>query len=128
MIGDLVPLTGDLSVFGPRGRKAAALGVEEIDTAVADVGADIQVSIEHADTETASQAAVQAARQLISNGASCLTGAWASSNTIPVGTSVSSRQRVPQISPASTSAEITALEDRAGAVRPTAAELQQRGG
>jgi ABC-type branched-subunit amino acid transport system substrate-binding protein len=110
-IGDLVPLTGDLSVFGPAGRKAADLGVEEINTAVSEVGSDIQVSVEHADTETASQAAVQAARRLISNGASCLTGAWASSNTIPVGTSVASRQRVPQISPASTSAEITGLED-----------------
>jgi branched-chain amino acid transport system substrate-binding protein len=80
-------------------------------TAVEEVGSDIQVSVEHADTETASQAAVQAARRLISNGASCLTGAWASSNTIPVGTSVAARQRVPQISPASTSAEITGLED-----------------
>jgi branched-chain amino acid transport system substrate-binding protein len=111
VIGDLVPLTGDLSVFGPPGRKAADLAVDEIDTAVADVGSDIQVSIEHADTETASQAAVQAARRLISNGASCLTGAWASSNTIPVGTSVAARQRVPQISPASTSAEISTLDD-----------------
>ena len=110
-IGDLVPLTGDLSVFGPAGRKAADLAVEQINAAVGEVGSDITVSVEHADTETASQAAVQAARQLISNGASCLTGAWASSNTIPVGTSVASRQRVPQISPASTSAEITTLED-----------------
>ena len=111
VIGDLVPLTGDLSVFGPPGRKAADLAVDEIDTAVADVGSDIQVSIEHADTETASQAAVQAARRLISNGASCLAGAWASSNTIPVGTSVAARQRVPQISPASTSAEISTHDD-----------------
>jgi ABC-type branched-subunit amino acid transport system substrate-binding protein len=110
-IGDLVPLTGDLSVFGPAGRKAADLAVEQIDAAVEEVGSDITVSIEHADTETASQAAVQAARRLISNGASCLTGAWASSNTIPVGTSVASRQRVPQISPASTSAEISTLDD-----------------
>jgi ABC-type branched-subunit amino acid transport system substrate-binding protein len=110
-IGDLVPLTGDLSVFGPPGRKAADLSVEQIQAALDEVGSDIQVSIDHADTETASQAAVQAARQLISNGASCLAGAWASANTIPVGTSVSARQRVPQISPASTSAEISTLDD-----------------
>jgi ABC-type branched-subunit amino acid transport system substrate-binding protein len=110
-IGDMVPLTGDLSVFGPAGRKAADLSVEQIETAVGEVGSDIQVTVEHADTETASQAAVQAGRQLISGGASCLTGAWASSNTIPVGTSVAARQRIPQISPASTSAEITDLDD-----------------
>jgi branched-chain amino acid transport system substrate-binding protein len=110
-VGDLVPLTGDLSVFGPPGRKAADLSVEQIRTAIDEVGSDIQLSIDHADTETASQAAVQAARQLISGGASCLTGAWASANTIPVGTSVAARQRVPQISPASTSAEISTLDD-----------------
>jgi ABC-type branched-subunit amino acid transport system substrate-binding protein len=110
-IGDLVPLTGDLSVFGPAGRKAADLSVEQIREAVEEVGSDVEVSIDHSDTETASQAAVQAARQLISGGASCLTGAWASANTIPVGSSVSARQRVPQISPASTSAEITTLDD-----------------
>jgi branched-chain amino acid transport system substrate-binding protein len=109
-VGDLVPLTGDLSVFGPAGRKAADLAVEQINTALGD-GSEVQVSVEHADTETASQAAVQAARRLVSDGASCLTGAWASSNTIPVGTSVAARQRVPQISPASTSAEITTLDD-----------------
>src|ERR687895_2121872 len=125
MIGDLVPLTGDLSVFGPAGRKAADLAVEQIDTAVGDVGADIQVSIEHADTETASQAAVQAARRLISNGASCLTGAWASSNTIPVGTSVAARQRVPQISPASTSAEISGLEDDGFVFRTAPSDILQ---
>jgi ABC-type branched-subunit amino acid transport system substrate-binding protein len=110
-VGDLVPLTGDLSVFGPAGRKAADLSVEQIKAALAEAGGDIEISVEHADTETASQAAVQAARRLISNGASCLTGAWASSSTIPVGTSVAARQRVPQISPASTSAEITTLSD-----------------
>jgi ABC-type branched-subunit amino acid transport system substrate-binding protein len=110
-IGDLVPLTGDLSVFGPPGRKAADLAVEQIRAAVDEVGSDIQVSIDHADSETASQAAVQAARQLISKGASCLAGAWASANTIPVGKSVAARQRVPQISPASTSAEVSTLDD-----------------
>jgi ABC-type branched-subunit amino acid transport system substrate-binding protein len=110
-IGDLVPLTGDLSAFGPPGRKASDLAIEQIEEAVQEVGGDIQVSVEHADTETQEQAAVQAARQLVSGGASCLTGAWASSNTIPVGTSVAARQRVPLISPASTSAEITDLDD-----------------
>src|SRR5690606_32526801 len=69
------------------------------------------VAVEHADTETQSQASVQAARQLISGGASCLAGAWASADTIPTGQTVAARQRVPLISPASTSAEITDLED-----------------
>ena len=67
-VGDLVPLTGDLSVFGPAGRKAGDLAVQEIEAATGEVAGDVQVTIEHADTETASQAAVQAGRQLISNG------------------------------------------------------------
>ena len=124
-IGDMVPLTGDLSVFGPAGRKAADLSVEQIEAAVAEVGSDIQVSVEHADTETASQAAVQAARQLISGGATCLTGAWASANTIPVGTSVAARQRIPQISPASTSAEVTTLEDNGFVFRTAPSDILQ---
>ena len=124
-IGDLVPLTGDLSVFGPPGRKAADLSVAQIEAAVEEAGADIQVSIDHADTETASQAAVQAARQLVSGGASCLTGAWASANTIPVGTSVAARQRLPQISPASTSAEITTLEDNGFVFRTAPSDVLQ---
>lgn len=111
VIGDLVPLTGDLSAFGPPGRKAADLAVDQINEALGETGADITVNVEHADTQTQEQAAVQAARQLVSGGAGCLAGAWASSNTIPVGTSVAARQRVPLISPASTSAEITGLND-----------------
>jgi ABC-type branched-subunit amino acid transport system substrate-binding protein len=110
-IGDLVPLTGDLSPFGPPGRKAADLAVAQIEQATQAAESEARVSVQHADTETASQAAVQAARRLISNDAGCLAGAWASSNTIPVGTSVAARQRVPLISPASTSAEITDLDD-----------------
>ena len=111
-IGDLVPLTGDLSAFGPPGRKASDLAVEQIKEAVQEAGVSgVNVSVKHADSQTQEQAAVQAARQLASGGAGCLTGAWASSNTIPVGTSVAARQRIPLISPASTSAQITDLED-----------------
>jgi ABC-type branched-subunit amino acid transport system substrate-binding protein len=111
-IGNLLPLTGDLSAFGPPGRKAADLAVEQIEAAIEEVGADVQVSIRTADTETADQAAVQSARQLASGGAGCIAGPWASSETIAVGTSVAARQRVPIISPSSTSAEITGLDDK----------------
>src|SRR5581483_9614559 len=45
------------------------------------------------------------------DGASCIAGAWASADSIPVARSVSIREGVLQISPASTSDEITTLED-----------------
>jgi len=110
-IGDLVPLSGDLSVFGPPGQAAADLAVQQINQAAREAGVQTNVTVEHADTETQAQAAVQAARQLISGGASCLAGAWASDSTLPVAKSVAIRQRTPLISPASTSAQITTLED-----------------
>jgi ABC-type branched-subunit amino acid transport system substrate-binding protein len=110
-IGNLLPLTGDLSPFGPPGRKSADLAVEQIEAAIQEAGSDIDVTLNTADTETADQAAVQSARQLASGGAGCIAGPWASSETIAVGTSVAARQRVPIISPSATSAEITDLED-----------------
>ena len=110
-IGNLLPLTGDLSAFGPPGRKAADLAVEEMKTAVKESGSQINLTLESADTETTEQAAVQAARQLASGGAGCMAGPWASSEVIAVGTSVAGRQRVPIVSPSGTSAEITDLDD-----------------
>ena len=110
-IGDLVPLTGDLSDFGPPGRKAADLAVEQIRTGVDEVGADHTVEITHEDTQTQPQAAVSAARKAVGGGSTCLTGAWASADTIPVARSVATREEVLQISPASTSDEITTLDD-----------------
>ena len=110
-IGDSIPLTGDLADFGPPGEKAADLAVDEINSAIEEVGADHTVEIIHEDNETNPQAAVQAARSMVGDGATCLAGAWASADTIPTARSVSTREGVLQISPASTSDEITALED-----------------
>ncbi len=110
-IGDLVPLTGDISPFGPPGRKSAELAVEQIRTAAREAGVSTSLTIEHADTETSAQAAVQAARQLISGGATCLAGPWASDETLAVAQSVATRQRTPIISPSSTDAAITELDD-----------------
>lgn len=110
-VGALIPQTGDLSIFAPAGEKAANLAVEEIQGALEAADSDSTVELVVGDTETKPQAARQAAESLISDGASCLAGAWASGSTIPVGQAVASRQQVPLISPASTSQEITDLPD-----------------
>jgi branched-chain amino acid transport system substrate-binding protein len=107
-VGNIVPLTGDLSPFGPPGSKAARLAIEQVQAALQGTG--IEVSIEDQDEQTNPQAAVSAARKLVSDGATCLAGAWASGDTIPVAQSVASRQGIPQISPASTSAKISSLD------------------
>ena len=112
VIGDSIPLTGDLADFGPPGQKAADLAVAQINDAISTAGVDHTVEIVHEDNETNPQAAVQAARKMVdSDNASCLLGAWASSDTIPTAQSVSIPDGVLQISPASTSDEITGLDD-----------------
>lgn len=111
-IGDSIPLTGDLAPFGPPGQKAADMAIGQINSAIKEVGADHKVSIVHEDNETSPQAAVQAARKLVeSDGASCLAGAWASADSLPTAQSVTIPEGVLQISPASTSTELTPVED-----------------
>ena len=111
-IGDSIPLTGDLADYGPPGQKASDLAISVINKAIQQAGVDDSVKVVHEDNETNPQAAVQAARKLVdSDGASCITGAWASSDTIPTAQSVSIPDGVLQISPASTADEITGLND-----------------
>src|SRR5687767_13080469 len=89
-VGALVPLTGALSPFGPPGEKAADLGVQESQKALE--GTDITLSdLSSADTETKATSAQSAAQQMISEGANCLTGPWASDEVVPVGRSVAAR-------------------------------------
>ena len=111
-IGDLVPLTGDLSDFGPPGRKAADLAVDQIQAAVKEVGVDHTVKIVHEDDQTDAQAGVQAARKLVdAENANCIAGSWASDVSIPVARSVAIREEVLMISPASTDDAISELDD-----------------
>ena len=110
-IGDIVPLTGALADFGPPGRKAANLAGDEIQKAIQAAGVNHTVKIQHEDEQTEPQAAVSAARKLADAGASCIAGAWASADTIPVARSVTIREKILQLSPASTAASIGDLSD-----------------
>lgn len=111
-IGDSIPLTGDLSDFGPPGQKASDIAVAQINDAIKKAGVDHTVKVVHEDNETNPQAAVSAARKLVdSDGASCITGAWASADTEPTAQSVSIPDGVLQISPASTNPGLTDLDD-----------------
>jgi ABC-type branched-subunit amino acid transport system substrate-binding protein len=122
VIGDSLPLSGDLADFGPPGEKAADLAIAEIQAAIDELGVDHTVEVVHEDNGGGAdqQAAVQAARKLVdSDGASCIAGAWASADTIPTAESVAIPEEVVVVSPASTSDEITGLEDE-GLVNRTA--------
>jgi ABC-type branched-subunit amino acid transport system substrate-binding protein len=114
VVGDSVPLSGDLADFGPPGEKAADVAIQEINAAIEEAGVDHTVEIVHEDNcgGPDPQCAVQAARKMVeSDGASCIAGAWASSDTIPTAESVAIPEEVLLISPASTSDEITGLDD-----------------
>jgi branched-chain amino acid transport system substrate-binding protein len=119
-IGDLVPLTGDLSDFGPPGEKAGNLAADQINKAAKEANADISgVKIITEDSQTDPGASVQAARKMVDEGATCIAGEWASADTIPVARSVAIPDGVLEISPASTSDEITGLDDN-GLINRTA--------
>jgi ABC-type branched-subunit amino acid transport system substrate-binding protein len=111
-IGGLVPLTGDLSPFGPPGRKAADLGGQELNKAAQAGGVDLNVKVEFENTDTKEQTAVSAGRKLASAGAGCMVGPWSSAEVLAVGKSVASREEVPIVSPSSTSVAVTALDDK----------------
>jgi branched-chain amino acid transport system substrate-binding protein len=113
-IGDSVPLSGGLADFGPPGEKAADVAIDVINDSIQESGVDHTVDIVHEDNCGGDdpQCAVQAARKMVqSDDASCIAGAWASADTIPTAESVAIPEEVLLISPASTSDEITGLED-----------------
>lgn len=126
-IGGVFPLTGDLSQFGPSGEKALELAVEQVNSAAQEAGAEINVTGPVEDDETNPQSGQQAATKLVSDGATCLVGAYGSAVTIPIGESVASRQSIPQISPASTSPAITELEDNGFVFRTAPSDALQGG-
>src|SRR5918996_2554267 len=114
VIGDSVPLSGDLADFGPPGDKAAQIAAEEINAAIEEAGVEHSVELVTEDNcgGADQQCAVQAARKMVdSDDASCIAGAWASADTIPTAESVAIPEETLLISPASTSDEITGLDD-----------------
>lgn len=112
-IGGVLPLTGALSDFGPAMSRGMELAVEVFEEAAAEAGQDITVEVAGIeDSQTDAAAGVEAARKLVdTGGANAIVGGAASSVTIAVAESVTIPSGVAQCSPASTSGDITTLED-----------------
>ena len=110
-IGNLVPLTGDLAPYGAAGEKAGELAGQEIDAAIKKAGADQTVEVVAEDGASDDQGGVQAARKLIAEGATCISGDYASTATVAVARSVTVPEGVLLISPASTADALSDLED-----------------
>ncbi len=109
-IGALMATTGALQVYGEASINGVRLAVDEVNAAGGVLGGDLGLVI--GDTQTTAQAGVDAAKRLVSTErVAGLIGALGSGVTIPVATSVSAVEKVPQISNASTSPVITTLAD-----------------
>ena len=119
VIGASLPITGDLADYAPPGQKAAELAIAEIKKAGGDV------TLEIADNQTNPEGAVQAARELVAKDVNCIAGAWASTDTIPTARSVTIEEEIPLISPSSTSADITNIEDDGFVARTVPADNLQ---
>ncbi|HYP54870.1 MAG TPA: ABC transporter substrate-binding protein [Solirubrobacterales bacterium] len=110
-IGNLVPLTGDLAPYGAAGEKAGELAAEEIQKAIKAAGVDHTVELVTEDGASDDQGGVQAARKLIADGATCISGDYASTATVAVARSVTVPEGVMLISPASTADALSELDD-----------------
>jgi ABC-type branched-subunit amino acid transport system substrate-binding protein len=106
-----VPLTGDLSPYGAAGEKAGELALKEIKSAIEQAGVDHTVELVTEDGASDDQGGVQAARKLIADGASCISGDYASTATVAVARSVTVPEEVLLISPASTADALSDLDD-----------------
>ena len=111
VIGNLVPLTGDLAPYGAAGEKAGDLAGQEIDAAIKKAGVDHTVDVVAEDGASDDQGGVQAARKLIADGATCISGDYASTATVAVARSVTVPDGVLLISPASMADAPSDLDD-----------------
>ncbi len=108
-IGTLLSHTGALAAYGPPINNGAKLAAAQINEAGGPMGR--QIKLINRDSRTDPTAAVDAARKLVNiDKVPAFIGALSSSVTMAVA-SVSVASRVVQISPASTSPQLTALED-----------------
>ncbi len=110
-VGAVIPTTGPLQVYGEATLNGLRLAVDEVNAAGGVLGRKLELVV--ADSATNPQVGVDAAKRLVSvDGVVGLIGALSSGVTIPIATTVSAVEGVPQISTASTSPVITTLDDK----------------
>jgi ABC-type branched-subunit amino acid transport system substrate-binding protein len=112
VIGDSIPLTGQYSDLGRSGQKAADLAVEQINDAIGEAGVDHTVEIVHKDNASDPATAEEVAREMVdADDASCIIGAWGDPESVTTADAVAIPEKLLQISPASTTDELTRLDD-----------------
>jgi len=123
-IGLLLDFTGDLSEFGPNMENGAKLAAKDINDAGGVNGQDIV--LKRADSQTNPTAGVEGARQLVDvEKVSAVVGSLSSGVTLAVAEAVTVPDKIIQISPASTSPALTAVEDNDFLFRTTLSDAAQ---
>ena len=109
-IGMLLDLTGALEAYGKPIQNGAILAAEHLNAAGGPLGRRLELV--HRDSQTDPTAGIDAAKKLLElDKVVAIVGALSSGVTIPVATSVTIPGGIVQISPASTSPQITDLQD-----------------
>jgi branched-chain amino acid transport system substrate-binding protein len=123
-IGMLFDYTGDLGEFGPNMETGARLAEKQINAAGGVLGKPIELV--KADAATSPQVAVQEATRLVNvEGVQAIIGCLSSGTTIAVAEGVTVPNEIVQISPASTAASITDLDDNDFLFRTTLSDTGQ---
>lgn len=123
-IGILFDFTGDLAEFGPNMEQGAKLAAKHINDAGGVLGSDIKLA--RADSQTNPTAAVSAATQLVEvEGVQAIVGSLSSGVTLAVAEAVTIPNEIIQISPASTSPALSAVEDNDFLFRTTLSDAAQ---
>jgi branched-chain amino acid transport system substrate-binding protein len=109
-IGSAVSSSGDLAVYGQRHERGMDLALDRVNEVGLNDGGEMQVSVE--DTASSPQTGVSAAQKLVNQeGVPLVMGAVSSGVTVAIARSVAIPNQVVQVSPHSTSPEITTLGD-----------------
>lgn len=112
-IGIVLPLTGNLSAYGPPMSQAAALGVQQVNAAM--IADNVPGSCTVAGTEddqASPPQSVEAANKLVlTDGANALVGPMTSGTSMAAAEAVTIPNGIPMISPAASSVDLALLDD-----------------
>lgn len=109
-IGDVEPFTGDLSALGTPADKALKLAVDQLNKAAKGAGLSVTFKLVSADSQTDPQQALAAARQLIDEGATCLTGPATTPEALAILNGVTKTKKITML-PSATAAKLRLTDD-----------------
>jgi ABC-type branched-subunit amino acid transport system substrate-binding protein len=109
-IGDVEPFTGDLGALGAPSDKAVKLAVDQLNKASKDAGLSVTFKLVSADTQTDPQAALSAARKVIDEGATCLTGPATTPESLAILNGITKARKITML-PSATSAKLRKTDD-----------------